>query len=119
MALNSDYQAFKNVVAARRSVYALNADLPVSEDDIVSVVKDLTELTPDAFNQKSARAIGVFGEKNREVWDAIYDAFDGKVDRAKTDAFAAGAGTVLYFIDRSIIQSMQEQYVLYADRFPV
>lgn len=25
MALNSDYQAFKNVVAARRSVYALNA----------------------------------------------------------------------------------------------
>ena len=46
MALNSDYQAFKNVVAARRSVYALNADLPVSEDDIVSVVKDLTELTP-------------------------------------------------------------------------
>lgn len=119
MALNSDYQAFKNVVTARRSVYALNADLPVSEDDIVSVVKDLTELTPDAFNQKSARAIVVFGEKNREVWDAIYDAFDGKVDRAKTDAFAAGAGTVLYFIDRSIIQSMQEQYVLYADRFPV
>lgn len=53
MALNSDYQAFKNVVAARRSVYALNADLPVSEDDIVSVVKDLTELTPDALIRRA------------------------------------------------------------------
>lgn len=119
MTLSNDYQAFKNVITDRRSIYALNADLPVSEDDITSLVEELTELTPDAFNQKSARAIVVFGDKNQQVWDAIYDAFEGKVSREKIDSFAAGAGTILYFIDRSTIQSMQAQYELYADKFPI
>ena len=119
MALSNDYQAFKNVITDRRSIYALNADLPVSEDDITSLVEELAELTPDAFNQKSARAIVVFGDKNQQVWDAIYDAFEGKVSREKIDSFAAGAGTILYFIDRSTIQSMQAQYELYADKFPI
>lgn len=119
MTLSNDYQAFKNVITDRRSIYALNADLPVSEDDVISLVEELTELTPDAFNQKSARAIVVFGDKNQQVWDAIYDAFEGKVSREKIDSFAAGAGTILYFIDRSTIQSMQAQYELYADKFPI
>lgn len=118
MTLSNDYQAFKNALADRRSIYALNADLPVSEDDVVSIVEELTELTPDAFNQKSARAIVVFGDKNQQVWDAIYGAFEEKVSCEKIDSFAAGADTVLYFIDRGTIESMQAQFELYADNFP-
>ncbi len=106
-------------LAARRTYYALDKSLPVSQDEVVDIVKKTTELVPDAFNMKSARAIVVLGDKQDELWDAVYDAFGGKVDREKTDMFKAGAGTVLYFIDESVVADLQGRFASYADRFPV
>ena len=53
-------------LAARRTYYALDKSLPVSQDEVVDIVKKTTELVPDAFNMKSARAIVVFGDKRDE-----------------------------------------------------
>ena len=41
---------------ARRSYYAINRELPVAIDRVMDMVKELTELVPDAFNMKSSRA---------------------------------------------------------------
>ena len=39
---------------------------------------------------------------------------------AKPTATAtAGSGTILYFYDRKVVESLQKQYPLYADNFPV
>lgn len=35
------------------------------------------------------------------------------------DSFKAGYGTVLFFEDQSIVKSLQEQFALYADNFPI
>ena len=103
----------------RRSVYALNKSLPVSESEVFETIERATELVPDAFNMKSQRVIVAYGEKQDALWDAIYDSFDGKVAKEKIDGFKAAAGTVLYFIDTDVVKALQEQFAAYADNFPI
>lgn len=103
----------------RRTYYNINKELPVSESEIEEKIKYVTELVPDAFNMKSARAVVVFGEKHDKLWDEIYNVFEGKVPREKIDSFKSGAGTVLYFYDENIVKKMQEDFSTYADNFPV
>lgn len=104
---------------ARRSIYALNKDIPVSDEEIIKLVTDAAELVPDAFNMKSQRVVLALGEKQDALWDAIYDAFGGKVAREKIDGFKAAHGTVLYFYDQSVVKGMQEQFAAYAANFPI
>ena len=103
----------------RRSYYQLNKELPVSADEIKSLINEVTELVPDAFNMKSARIVVALGEKQDELWDEIYEVFDGKVAREKIDGFKAAAGTILYFYDEEVVRSLQEKFAAYADNFPV
>lgn len=103
----------------RRSYYEIGKELPVSELEVESKIKEVTELVPDAFNMKSARVAVVFNDKQDILWDEIYNAFEGKVPRKKIDSFKAGAGTVLFFYDEDTVASMQKQFATYADNFPV
>lgn len=103
----------------RRSYYNINKELPVEGKQVIDMIKTITELVPDAFNMKSSVVAVAFNEQHDEVWDHIYDAFDGKVSREKIDSFKAGAGTILYFYDQSIVEAMQQQFPLYADNFPI
>ena len=50
---------------ARRSYYAINRELPVAIDRVMDMVKELTELVPDAFNMKSSRVAVVHEGKSR------------------------------------------------------
>lgn len=110
---------FMDAVAARRTVYSLNKDLPVAQQQVTDMVKRATELVPDAFNMRSQRVVLVQGTQQDKLWDAIYDAFDGKVAREKIDGFKAGAGTVLYFVDTDTVKNLQDQFPSYAGNFPV
>lgn len=103
----------------RRTYYNINKELPVREDEVIERIQELTELVPDAFNMKSARVVVALGEKQNQLWDAVYDAFEGQVPREKIDSFKAGAGTVLYFYDKNVVESFQKQFAFYADNFPV
>ncbi len=101
----------------RRSYYGINKSIPVSEDRLVKTVEEITELVPDAFNMKSSRVLIVTGQKQDELWDSVYDIFEGNVKREKIDSFKSGYGTILYFIDQKVVGALQEQFPLYADRF--
>lgn len=103
----------------RRTYYNINKVLPISEKEVVEIIEKVTELTPDAFNMKSARVVIAVGEKQNQLWDAVYEAFGGQVDKDKTDSFKSGYGTVLYFTDEALVKSMQYQFALYADNFPI
>ena len=63
----------------RRSVYKIGKDLPVDEAEVVRIVEEATRLVPDAFDMKSQRVVLALGDKHDRLWDAIYDAFGGKV----------------------------------------
>lgn len=103
----------------RRTYYNLDKKIPISEQEVEEKVKKVTELVPDAFNMKSARVVLVFGEKHEQLWDEIYDVFEGKVPREKLDLFKNGAGTILFLYDQDIVKKMQEQFHTYADTFPI
>lgn len=106
-------------LANRRTIYALNKELSISEAEVESLIKKVTELIPDAFNMKSARLAVALGKKQDALWDAIYDVFNGKVAREKIDGFKAAAGTILYFYDADVVKALQEQFPPYAENFPV
>ena len=102
----------------RRSYYSLTKELPVGEEVAVNLIKELTELVPDAFNMKSSRVVIALGQKQQLLWDTIYDVFEKKVPRAKIDSFSAGAGTVLFFYDNDVVAGLQERFPRYAENFP-
>jgi predicted oxidoreductase (fatty acid repression mutant protein) len=104
-------------IQKRRSYYAINKEVPADKDEIIQLIQQLTELTPDAFNMKSAKVVVALDEQQDRLWDAVYDAFGGKVSRDKVDSFKAGYGTVLFFIDEDVVKGMQEKFPSYADNF--
>ncbi|MDD2414749.1 MAG: nitroreductase family protein [Eubacteriaceae bacterium] len=107
-----------DVLKQRRSYYQINKNLPVSEDAVIKRIEELTELVPDAFNMKSSRVVVALGNKQDTLWDTIDKAFGGKVPPEKIAGFKAGAGTVLYFYDESVVKGLQDQFPLYAGNFP-
>lgn len=106
-------------VTKRRSIYKIMKETPVGEAEIEAIVNDATALVPDAFDMKSQRVVLAFGARHDALWDAVYEAFGGKVAREKIDGFRAGRGTVLYFYDADVVKAMQEKFPTYAANFPV
>ena len=110
----------------RRSVYALGNELPVEPQAIVNMAERVLLHTPSAFNSQSSRLVVLFGAEHQQLWDiaeekpraAVGDG-DFSGSKQKLDGFRAAAGTVLFYEDKNVTQSLQEQFALYADRFPV
>ncbi len=110
---------FVESVEKRRTIYSLNKDLPVTKEAVVETVERVTKAIPDAFNMRSQRVVVVTGDNQEKLWDAVYAAFEGQVPKEKIDSFKAAFGTILYYTDEAVVKSLQEQYALYANNFPV
>ena len=110
----------------RRSIYALGNELPVEPQAIVNMAERVLLHTPSAFNSQSSRLVVLFGAEHQKLWDiaekklraAVGDG-DFSGTKQKLDGFRASAGTVLFYEDKNVTESLQEQFALYADRFPV
>ena len=110
----------------RRSVYALGNELPVEPQAIVNMAERVLLHTPSAFNSQSSRLVVLFGAEHQQLWDISEEKLRAAVgdgdfsgSKQKLDGFRAAAGTVLFYEDKNVTQSLQEQFALYADRFPV
>lgn len=110
----------------RRSVYALGNELPVEPQAIVNMAERILLHTPSAFNSQSSRLVVLFGAQHQKLWDIAEEKLRAAVgdgdfsgSKQKLDGFRAAAGTVLFYEDKNVTQSLQEQFALYADRFPV
>ncbi|KAI1197218.1 Nitroreductase-like protein [Nemania serpens] len=115
-------EAFK----ARRSFYQLNKELPISTDKITSIVQENLIQAPSSFNSQSNRVLVLYGAEHDKLWDITSDVLKQIVPADSWEAtaqrnagFKAAAGTVLFFIDTTVVSGMQEKFALYKDRFPV
>ena len=117
---------FFTAIKKRRSIYALKKESPISDDRIQELVEEAVKHGPTSFNSQSTRAVVLFGGEHDKLWDITTetlrkivpeDSFSGTEE--KMNAFKSAYGTVLFFSDESIIQSLQEEFKLYADNFPV
>ncbi|WP_139892224.1 nitroreductase family protein [Bacillus sp. D386] len=117
---------FLSAIEKRRSLYAISNEKVISEERVEEIVKFAVKHTPSAFNSQSARVVVLFGEQSNKFWSITTETLRKVVPaenfsdtQEKMDMFNAGYGTVLFFEDQSVIEGLQSQFDLYADKFPI
>lgn len=117
---------FFTAVADRRSFYGISKEAVVSDDRIKEIIEHAVKHTPSAFNSQSTRVVLLLGKEHDKLWDIAMealrkivpaDSFSSTED--KINSFKNGYGTVLYFEDNAVIESLQNQFALYKDNFPI
>lgn len=118
--------SFLDHIKQRRTIYAVGKNVALTPEQIESVIKEAVNLSPSAFNSQTSRIVTLFGESHLQLWNIVREtlrkivpeaAFEGT--NTKINSFAAGYGTVLFYEDQDVVKSLQEQFALYADNFPV
>ncbi|MFV0492993.1 MAG: nitroreductase family protein [Pseudorhodobacter sp.] len=113
------------VIAKRRTRYAIGRNLTQSQESIEALIRQAIRLAPTSFNSQSSRAVILFGDASLRFWNIVTEALRAIVPaeqfdstQAKMDRFAAGVGTVLFYEDQATVKDLQEKFPLYADNFP-
>lgn len=117
---------FYEAIKERRSIYAISKESPISDERIQEIVEDIVKHVPSAFNSQTTRTVILLGESHNKLWDITMEALrkivpasDFASTEAKINSFKGGYGTVLFFEDFAVVESLQEQFELYKDNFPV
>ncbi|KAJ5225868.1 hypothetical protein N7468_007093 [Penicillium chermesinum] len=130
--------AFKNpatstlldLVKSRRTYYGLKAESPISDDAIQRIVEDSVLHVPSSFNTQTSRVVLLLKDEHKKLWDLTIKVFEGLVAAGhvpkeqfesstlpKLNAFKAGYGTVLFFVDFESLAAIKEKFAIYADKF--
>lgn len=117
---------FYSAIEKRRSIYGISKESTVSVERIEEVIRHAVKHTPSAFNSQSARVVVLFGAQHDTLWDMTKETLRKNVPaenfaptEQKMNGFRSGFGTVLFFEDQAVVESLQEQFALYKDNFPV
>jgi predicted oxidoreductase (fatty acid repression mutant protein) len=117
---------FYSAIADRRTFYGIGKESLVSDERIKEIIECAVKYTPSAFNSQSARVILLLGKHHDKLWDITKEAlrkvvppdnFDSTEE--KINSFRNGYGTVLFFEDNTIIESLQNQFAAYKNNFPI
>lgn len=116
---------FKELLTLRRSIYAIGKQPKISDKDINKLIETAVLNVPSAFNGQGARVIVLYKNNHDRLWQITMDALREVVPQKafsatekKINLFAAGYGTVLFFDDTKVVESLQEQFPIYAKNFP-
>lgn len=117
---------FLTAIEDRRTFYGISKEAVVSDDRIKEVIEHAVKHTPSAFNSQSARIVLLLGEHHDKLWDITKEALRKIVPadkfsptEEKINSFKSGYGTVLFFEDNSVVESLQQQFAAYKDNFPI
>ncbi|HEY8890667.1 MAG TPA: nitroreductase family protein [Clostridium sp.] len=117
---------FYTAVADRRTIYGISKEKVTTDEVIKEVIEKAVKNTPSAFNSQGTRVVLLLEKQHDKLWDITketlrkivpIDKFAPTED--KINSFRNGYGTVLFFEDTSVIESLQSQFALYKDNFPV
>lgn len=117
---------FFSAVADRRTFYNITKEPVVSDEKIKEIIEKAVKDTPSAFNSQSARVVLLLEKQHDKLWDIATEALRKIVPsdqfsstEEKINSFKNGYGTILFFEDMSVIESLQSQFPLYKDNFPI
>ncbi len=119
-------KTLQQAAETRRSIYALNRNLPVPLAEVAQIIEHAVKHTPSSFNSQSTRVIALFGSEHEKLWDMaahqlkkIVPAEQFAATEQKLAGFRAAAGSILFFEDQKIVQDLQARFPAYAANFPV
>lgn len=117
---------FFQLIENRRSYYEIDKSSPISDKEIQDIIEHSIKYVPSSFNSQSARVVLLLGENHDKLWEIVRETLRKIVPAdafastdAKIDSFKNGYGTVLFFEDEEVVESLQKQFELYKDNFPV
>lgn len=120
------HTVLQNAAETRRSVYALNKNLPLPAQQVADIIEHTVRHTPSAFNSQSTRVVVLFGAEHDKLWQEtkeilrkIVPAENFSATEQRINGFQAAAGTVLFFEDQTVVQGLQAQFPQYAENFPI
>lgn len=110
----------------RRSQYAINNKVTLSNAELTELVGSALQQAPSAFNSQTQTLVLLLDKEHEALWDITMETLRIIIPtsnfgptEAKINSFKAGKGTVLYFTDTNITKGLQEKFPLYADNFPL
>ncbi|KAJ5126078.1 hypothetical protein N7448_005387 [Penicillium atrosanguineum] len=122
--------ALVQAAQARRTIYQLGKNSPVSDSKVEELVNAAILNVPSSFNTQSTRLVVVLREEHEKLWDIAIEAFGALVASGavpeevfknqtlpKLQGFKAAHGTVLFYEDPAHIQGFKEKFSAYADKF--
>jgi len=116
---------FLSSLKSRRSYYSISRQSNIPNEKIEELLSQALKYVPSAFNSQSNRAVLLFGASNDKFWDTVKNVLAKIVPAEhfaptdkKINSFKASQGTVLYFYDKKIVESLQAQFPTYKDNFP-
>lgn len=116
---------FIQTLKKRRSIYALGKNVTLNEANIEQIIIHAVQESPSAFNSQSSRIVILFNQAHDRLWDITEAALRAKVaadqltpTAEKLARFKAAKGTVLFFEDQEVVNTLQAQFPAYADNFP-
>ena len=117
---------FLNQIKQRRTIYAIGKKVELTVDQIEEIIKEAVRHSPSAFNSQTSRVVTLYGESHAQFWNIVRETLKKMVPEAafestntKIKSFEAGFGTALFFEDQDTVKSLQEQFALYAEHFPI
>lgn len=117
---------FQKLITLRRSVYALGTHIKLTQDEITQIIQECLKNAPSAFNSQSTRIIILYGKSYQSFWHMVEQSLSKIVPSDKFEmtqkriaSFSSGVGTVLFFEDELVIQSLKEHMPTYAKNFDV
>ena len=117
---------FYTAVAERRTFYGIGKDAVTTDEVIKEVIEQAVMHTPSAFNSQSVRVVLLLEKHHDKIWNITSEALKKIVPadqfasaEGKIDSFRNGYGTILFFEDSSIVESLQKKFALYKDNFPI
>jgi len=113
-------------VKDRRTFYSISKEAVITDERIHQVIQEAVKHTPSAFNSQSARVVILLGKHHDTLWAIVKNELKKIVPaenfaqtEEKINGFANGYGSVLFFEDRAVVESLQKQFPTYSDNFPI
>lgn len=91
-------------IQARRTYYNITNKSTISDAELEELVANAIKHTPSSFNSQTSRAVLVTGEKNKQLWNAIWEAHKANFQSPEEEAgykakfensYSSGYGTVV------------------------
>ena len=107
--------SFLDAVAARRTCYDLDGDIPIPESHIEQMIDRLLLTVPSAFNGQSTRIVLLLGTHHYTLWRIVKESLKPLLTEEQfiksahkiDSSFTAGFGSVLFFEDQRVVEAQK------------
>ncbi|WP_025755095.1 nitroreductase family protein [Mycoplasmopsis cricetuli] len=100
---------FLDIIKKRRSNFDLNNDISISEQKLIEDLKTILKESPTSFHGQSTKIIVLLNDKSIHFWNQVKNLIPDKINNKKFSGFLKAKGTILFFIDKNILQNISQK----------